>query len=156
FSWFDPEAYSRGVQGDASELTLLKWHASCHGTHAALEAIDELAVSHADVDWIEIGVREDLLDVCGIDSPSTPLELKFSLRGVAARRLADIDTSDPMCFNQDTLSSQSWTGALAKIRVVPADLTSDWQTTVTVGTHAGDKVSTTVDLRQPLSPDELR
>lgn len=158
FAWLDVgdnSAMADASSSDASELTIVKWHASCHSTHAALEAIECLSVSNTDIDWLEIGVREDLLDVCGIDQPSTGLELKFSLRGVAAMLLAGFDTSDPGQFDQLTLDSGQWRQTMAKVRVAPADLPSAWQTTVTLGTRDGEKFTSTVDLRDPVSTTVL-
>ena len=138
----------RHLRQPAVLRTIIKWHASCHGTHAALEALKALDVPPADIEWVEVGVRSDLMNVCGIESPSTPLELKFSIRGVLAMSLAGIDTSDPGSYSERTLASSSWQTELRKVWVAPTELESDWQASVSIGRQTGRTESTTADLRR--------
>ena len=69
--------------------TLFKHHASCYLTHAALDAIESLATQqNTDAPAaVAITVNPALLDVCAIPEPTTGLEAKFSLKGVAALAL---------------------------------------------------------------------
>ena len=145
-----------GVGTLAVEQTLIKWHASCHSTHAAIEAWSRLAVDAREVERVEVSVRPDLLDVCGIHQPVTPLELKFSIRGVLAMAMVGIDTADPRAYTGTTLGSDEWSSALAKVQVHPADLPSEWQTTVAVSEGPGRRRAVTVDLRQSPNVTEVR
>lgn len=140
----------------AVEQTLIKWHAACHSTHAALEAWSRLGIDANEVEWVEIGVRPDLLDVCAIDHPTSALELKFSLRGVAAMAMVGIDTADPATFGESTLRSPAWAAELGKVSVRPTDLDSEWQTVLTVGTRGRPPRSVSVDLRKANDPGALR
>ncbi|MEU7816888.1 MmgE/PrpD family protein [Pseudonocardia sp. NPDC049154] len=66
-----------------------KQHASCFGTHAAVEAILGLreASGGADVEEIELTISDLLASVCAIPMPETPLEGKFSLAFTVALAL---------------------------------------------------------------------
>lgn len=67
----------------------LKQHASCFGTHAAIEALRQLRadVDPDDIVEIELTVSELLRTVCSIPAPTTPLEGKFSLAFTSALAL---------------------------------------------------------------------
>lgn len=58
-----------------------KQHASCFGTHAAIDAALGLrdTVGEVEVERIELTVSDLLASVCAIPVPQTPLEGKFSL-----------------------------------------------------------------------------
>lgn len=70
---------------------LVKKHASCFGTHAAIDALLQIRadVELASIVDIELTVPELLRTVCAIPAPATPLEGKFSLAFTAALALAD-------------------------------------------------------------------
>jgi 2-methylcitrate dehydratase PrpD len=76
---------------------LFKYHACCHQTHAAIEALRALQVEHgfSCSDVVKVTLRHDAgADaICNIARPSTGLEIKFSLRMIAALVLADVDTA---------------------------------------------------------------
>lgn len=74
-----------------------KFHACCHGTHAALEALSALRrqydiVPNA-IDSIVIKVHPQYLDICNIVSPATGLQAKFSYQMVAALIMHQYDTA---------------------------------------------------------------
>jgi 2-methylcitrate dehydratase PrpD len=77
---------------------LFKYHAACYGTHETIEGVLRLKERHglrADaVREIRLTVPEGNLAMCNIQSPTTALEGKFSLRFTAALALARDDTSD--------------------------------------------------------------
>ncbi|WP_426413366.1 MmgE/PrpD family protein [Bradyrhizobium ganzhouense] len=76
---------------------LFKYHACCHQTHAAIEALRALQVEHQffGSDVVKVTLRHDAgADaICNIARPTTGLEIKFSLRMIAALTLAGIDTA---------------------------------------------------------------
>lgn len=70
-----------------------KFHACCHGTHAALEALASLgAVDPGQVTAVTITTNPRWLRVCNLAQPRTGLEAKFSYRLTAAMVLAGRDT----------------------------------------------------------------
>jgi 2-methylcitrate dehydratase PrpD len=74
---------------------LFKYHATCHQTHAAIEALRALQAEHGfhSSDVAKVTLRQDAgADaICNIARPSTGLEIKFSLRMVAALALTGVD-----------------------------------------------------------------
>lgn len=87
--------------------TLFKYHASCYGTSACMEALGDLARTGAfEVDAVEsvgVVVHSSSATVCNIQAPTTETEAKFSLRACAAMTLAGLDTSVPQTFSTETL-----------------------------------------------------
>jgi 2-methylcitrate dehydratase PrpD len=76
---------------------LFKYHACCHQTHAAIEALRALQAEHgfSCSDVVKVALRHDAgADaICNIARPSTGLEIKFSLRMIVALALAGVDTA---------------------------------------------------------------
>jgi 2-methylcitrate dehydratase PrpD len=90
------------VRPDASapfevEANLFKYHAACYLTHSTIEAIRDLKRRHniglGDVEKITLKVDPGHLKVCDIPEPKTGLEIKFSIRHLAAMALAGEDTA---------------------------------------------------------------
>ena len=83
--------------------TLFKYHAACYLTHSAITATQQLVcldgVDPQAVDHVEIEAHRSLFNVCNIQSPTTGLEGKFSLRTTAAMAVLGIDTSDTSMFS---------------------------------------------------------
>lgn len=75
---------------------LFKFHASCFSTHSAIEAMTRLRREHRLTPGSISGIRilaGAECTICNIQSPSTPLETKFSLKTAAALALLGRDTS---------------------------------------------------------------
>jgi len=74
-----------------------KFHACCHGTHAALDALIQLRDRHSiipeNIKTIFITVHPQYLDICNITEPDTALAAKFSYRHVAALASYGYDTT---------------------------------------------------------------
>ena len=75
--------------------TLFKYHAACYGTHAPIEAARDFLAAHQpeDIEKIEIHVGTMCIGMCDIETPSSPLECKFSLHHAVAMVLAGVDTA---------------------------------------------------------------
>lgn len=89
-----------GAATDAFHLrdVLFKYHASCYGTHGAIEAAQGLRASHPEIiggglERIIVRVPEGALRMCAIPRPSTGLEGKFSLAYTVGGALAGMDTA---------------------------------------------------------------
>ncbi len=113
-------------QGDRFMIldTLFKYHAACYLTHSAIESAwalrPELArrgVEAPQVQRAAVHVHPGLLDVCGIASPATGLEAKFSLRATTALALLGSDTSDIATFVDSTLDSDELQRLIERIEV---------------------------------------
>jgi len=99
--------------------TLFKYHASCYLTHAALDAIESLATQqNTDAPAaVAITVNPALLDVCAIPQPTTGLEAKFSLKGVAALALLGYNTADPATFTDHVVQHTDIQRLLRRIEI---------------------------------------
>lgn len=87
---------------------ILKKHASCFGTHAAIEAIGKLNIPNecrGGLEKLEIRVSPQLYRACNIDRPISGDEIKFSLRTVAALAFLGHDTSDLNTYSMKTVEN---------------------------------------------------
>lgn len=80
--------------------TLFKYHAACHGTHAAIESTRRLLpeVEPGSMRRAVVVVNPETAQVCRIVRPTSGLEMKFSLRAAVALTLLGEDTADPATF----------------------------------------------------------
>lgn len=73
-----------------------KFHASCHGTHAPIEAAlkmkKEYDLKPGAIDEIDVQIHSAMLEVAGKTSPATGLEGKFSIPYTVANALLRDDT----------------------------------------------------------------
>ena len=80
--------------------TMFKYHAACFLTHSSIEALkavrDQYGIAPADVHEVELHVQAGHLKICGIAQPKTGLEVKFSLRMMAALVLAGVRLVHPL------------------------------------------------------------
>ena len=121
--------------------TSFKAHASCHSTHAAIDAIARLRAEHrldaAAIDAIEVVVAPALLAVCDIADPRTADEAKFSLRAAVALAALGADTGDPAAFSRSQVRAPA-TRRLIGATAVGGDAgLGDWEARVTVRLRGG-------------------
>jgi 2-methylcitrate dehydratase PrpD len=88
--------------------TLFKYHASCYGTSACMEALlglkREAGIAVEDVESVGVRVHSSSATVCNIPAPANDTEAKFSLRACAAMTLSGLDTSVPQTFSSESLA----------------------------------------------------
>jgi len=129
-----------------------KFHACCHGLHAALEALLILRdqVDAKGIDAIEITTHPRWLSVCNIAEPATGLEAKFSYRLTAAMVLSGVDTgamgsfTDAICVRPDIVALRG------KVSVVADEAVLETATRVVIraGNNAHERA---FDLNAPMS-----
>ena len=89
---------------------------------AVIEAAADLKRSHnidpANVEKIEIGVRDTLLKMCNIQEPVTGLEGKFSMRFTAAMSLLGENTGLIANYNEEKVQSADIVALRDRIKVV--------------------------------------
>ncbi len=112
---------------------LFKYHAACYLTHSSIEALLFLrseGLAADEVEAVELSVAPEHLGVCNIAEPQDGLQVKFSLRHLAALTLEGVDTADPAVFR----GSAAFTPRILALR--------DRVTVVTrsQGTHAEARV----------------
>ncbi|SLN60938.1 MmgE/PrpD family protein [Pseudoruegeria aquimaris] len=103
------------------EGTSYKFHACCHGTHAALEAIRSLPLPEARdrIATLEIRTHPRWMTVCNIPEPRSGLEAKFSYRLTAAMALAGIETGALASFSDAACARPELTALRDRVSVVP-------------------------------------
>ena len=124
------------------EHTLFKYNAACYLTHASIEALKQMK-DYATADncaEITIEVNPSLLNVCGIENPTTGLEAKFSLRANAAITVIGLDTTDPATYSNTNLYLTEVQRILDKVKITTnVDLTSSQSKVVFEDLNGGSK-----------------
>ncbi len=131
-----------------------KFHACCHGIHAALEALailrDKFSIQPDETAEVVITVNPQYLNVCNIAAPATGLEAKFSYRLVVALFMNGYDTAridtytDEICHDVDVLRLRD------RVVVATDSLISDAAATVCLKMINGDEHSGSFDLADPM------
>lgn len=136
-----------------------KFHACCHGTHAALEALIDARDRHKlipeDIDAVQIRAHPRYLKVCNYEKPRTGLEAKFSFRLTAAMALHGLDTSALLSFCDEVCARPDLIALRDRVRVTTDAKLSESETYVTITGASGSTVRAYHDICAPL-PLETR
>jgi 2-methylcitrate dehydratase PrpD len=101
-----------------------KFHASCYGTHAPIEAALALkwveGIEGRQIRAMEIHVSRPMLDVAGRERPETGLEAKFSIPYSVANALLNRDTG-MNAFTDERVHAPETVALQQRIRLVPDD-----------------------------------
>lgn len=131
-----------------------KFHACCHGTHPALEALKTLRARHGlqaqDIGAISLAITPQWLPVCCIAEPATGLEAKFSLSLTAAMVLAGVDTAALASFSDANCRVPALTELARRVQICPDPAIADTACRATVVTTSGASLSCTVELSDPM------
>lgn len=134
-----------------------KFHACCHGTHAALEALrglrEKTGLKLDDVDSVTLGVNPRWLKVCNIERPATGLEAKFSYRLTTAMALAGMETGALSVFDAATCRDPALVRVRDRVSVTADAVHADTAATVTVRTRQGNTLAASYDLETPMAVD---
>jgi 2-methylcitrate dehydratase PrpD len=134
-----------------------KYHACCHGLHAALEAIASLQAADPCIpDAIEsvvITTNPGWLKVCNISEPATGLEAKFSYRLTAAMALSGVDTGALTAFTDANCRDPGLVALRDRVRVETDESLTDTQARIDVTLGSGVTRSAEHDLEHPLPAD---
>lgn len=135
-----------------------KFHACCHGTHAALEAIIKARDTHQikpeSIENIEIRVHQRWLDVCDIPEPTTGLEAKFSYRMTSAMVLHRHDTAAITTFDDALCESLELVALRDKVLAIADERMNETQATVTITLATGEAITAYHDLADPMSYEQ--
>lgn len=131
-----------------------KFHACCHGTHAALEALRNLrertGLALDDVDSVTLGVNPRWLKVCNIETPRTGLEAKFSYRLTTAMALAGMETGALDVYAESTCTDIGLIRVRDRVTVAADARHADTAATVSVRTRSGAMHDAAFDLETPM------
>ena len=133
--------------------TLFKYHAACYLTHSAIDATRRLRESSGvrpeAIDSIVVEVPASSLDVCNIQTPSTGLEGKFSLRATVALGFLGADTSQLDTFTDERMRSAELVAMRDRVTVAPTAGTPPTATPVRVRTRDGRELRAVCDVGSP-------
>ena len=136
-----------------------KFHASCHGTHAPIEAVLALKRDHpldpVEIRQVDIIVSAPMLEVAGKEKPARGLEGKFSIPYSVANALLSGDTGIA-AFTDERVQDAETVALRDKVRVIAGDQVDLFEADVTI--HAGGKIYRRKYnmLTQELAPEEKR
>ena len=136
------------------EAIQYKFHACCHGTHAALEALLALRTNHAiqpeQVASVTLTTHPTWLKVCDIAAPTTGLEAKFSYRLTAAMVLAGIDTAALASFSDTTCARPGLITLRDRVTVVADTEIAETAARVGIALDDGRRLVAEHDLADPI------
>lgn len=151
----DPAPVLAGLGEDFwFEAVQHKFHACCHGTHAAIEALNALRLEHGlrpdDIAAATITTHPRWLKVCNIEAPVTGLEAKFSYRLTGAMALSGRDTGALTTYT-DALAAEPALVLLRDRMAVATDAAlKDTEAHVLVRLASGAEIRAHHDLDKPL------
>lgn len=156
---FDPRALDNRSRDEYDiRQVLFKWHASCYLTHSLIEGLlllrPQLRTRIQDVTEIELRVLPVHLTTCGIDSPRTGLEGKFSMRFLAGLALV-AGRAGEQEFTDGRLTDPEIRRLGELVRIVPDHTGTQMATPVEVRTSDGETFRACVDVGKPATGDAL-
>ncbi|MDA7964509.1 MmgE/PrpD family protein [Ruegeria sp.] len=128
-----------------------KFHACCHGLHAALEAARDLDIAEPEVAEIRIKTHPRWMSVCNQLSPTTGLGAKFSYRTVIAMQALGYDTALPDSYSDDVCTDPRLRSLRDRITVEADDSLSETQANLSLLRRDGARREATHDLLTPMS-----
>lgn len=124
---FQPEAAFAAPDHWEVRDIVFKYHASCYGTQAPIEAALRATAQRGSIgdfgriEQIDVVVETQYLSVCNIAEPRTGPESKFSLRHAVALALAGWDTLAEESFSPAACADPVLRALRAKVRVTGDD-----------------------------------
>jgi 2-methylcitrate dehydratase PrpD len=144
----------------AVESNLFKYHAACYMTHSAIEAIASLRNTHNigldDLATMTVYGREAVLQVCNIIAPQTGLEVKFSIRHLAALALHGADTADLNLYTDTTATDPLLSAARERIAFEPRELASRSAASIVMQTRDGRTLIAEADVGIPATDTDAQ
>jgi len=132
-----------------------KFHACCHGLHAALEAFGEVGEERRNVVRITVHTHPRWLSVCNQPAPDTGLGCKFSYRAVLVLAMAGHDTSRLDTFSDQFAGAPDLVRMRDRITVLGDESVSETGTRLVLQMADGSERHVAHDLLTPL-PLETR
>jgi 2-methylcitrate dehydratase PrpD len=139
----------------AVESNLFKYHAACYMTHSTIEAAASLREAHGvgldDLAAMTIYAREAVLQVCNIPAPRTGLEVKFSIRHLAALALDGANTADLGLYTDATATDPRISAARERIAFEPRELSNRSAAAIALKLRDGRTLVAEADVGIPAS-----
>lgn len=129
--------------------TLFKYDASCYGTHAAIECVRQIKARHGlraeDVEAVWVRADRSSDSICNIQSPSTGMQGKFSLRLNVAFALLDVDTGKIESYTDGAVNADDAVALRDKVVVELVDGWPSMQAEVHIQTKRAERYSCVYD-----------
>lgn len=128
-----------------------KFHACCHGLHAALEAARSLDLAAPEIASLTVHTHPRWMTVCNQPAPDTGLGAKFSYRTVLALQALGKDTarldsySDALCRDPRLVALRD------QIHVQADDSLAETEAHVTLVRRDGKRLEASHDLQAPIA-----
>ncbi|WP_406644686.1 MmgE/PrpD family protein [Aliisedimentitalea scapharcae] len=127
-----------------------KFHACCHGLHAALEAARDLDLAAPEIAELSVRTHPRWMSVCNQPMPTTGLGAKFSYGTVLAMRALGYDTARLDSYTDQICADPKVRGLRAMVRVEADDSLSETEAVVTVLRRDGVRREAHHDLAAPM------
>ncbi|WP_170569937.1 MmgE/PrpD family protein [Ruegeria atlantica] len=131
-----------------------KFHACCHGLHAALEAARDLDIAEPEVAEIKIKTHPRWMSVCNQMNPTTGLGSKFSYRTVIAMQALGYDTALPGSYSEKNCADSRLISLRDRISVEADETLTETQAHLTLLRRDGARREAKHDLLAPMSLSE--
>ena len=137
----------------AVEGNLFKYHAACYLTHSTIEAVGTLRARHGigldDLKALTVYAEAAIPRVCDIRTPQTGLQVKFSIRHLAALALDGADTAALDLYTDAIAADPRLSAARAKVSVEQRAFPSRSASAVSLETTNGRSLIAEADVGVP-------
>ena len=128
-----------------------KFHACCHGLHAALEAARDLDIAAPEIAEMVVTVHPRWMSVCNQPAPETGLGAKFSFRTVLAMWALGHDTARLESYSAAVCADPRLVALRERITVQADDSLSETTADLTVLRRDGARLEVRHDLQNQIS-----
>ncbi len=132
-----------------------KYHASCHGTHAPIEAALEVVKTNClaieDIQSIHVSCSHLAVDAASILAPQTGLEGKFSINYCVANALLRGHTG-MQAFTDEKVHDLRGKALYENITVIRDDRLGELESRVVINTKSGQTLTGRVDVMTNIPP----
>ena len=128
-----------------------KFHACCHGLHAALEAARDLDIAAPEIAELEVTTHPRWMSVCNQPAPTTGLGAKFSYTTVMAMSALGIDTANLSSYADATCADPRLIEMRRKVSVREDEGLGETESVVRVLRRDGQRLEARHDLDAPMS-----
>lgn len=127
-----------------------KFHACCHGLHAALEAARELGVTAAEIATLRVRTHPRWMSVCNQPAPTTGLGAKFSYGTVLAMQALGHDTARLESYSDAICADPALRALRERIHVEADASLAETEAVVELVRHDGGRAEARHDLLAPM------
>jgi len=138
---------------------IFKYHASCLGTHASIDAALKAAAGglrSEEIEHIAVRVNPRSKRICRFDYPTSGLEAKFSIEATTAMALLGDDLAAQETFTDERVHRQDFIDMMARLEFVPEEGKQSLQADIEIRTKDGRRLHGHHDSSVPASDVEAQ